>query len=162
MSKKSQYAEIGSISHGTMREEDLIPAFMDTLRALDRNKADALQEDNADVFEWLDGDTDEATDDQLEAASIFLNETLWNALDEYAPPYCYFGSHPGDGADYGFWPSMESIDEDARFEEGVIKIETGDEWPDDMDGIDYVAEVSDHGNVTLYDAKSKEEIWSVV
>lgn len=93
-----------------------------------------------------------------------------------------------DGADYGFWPSLDSLEEDARYLNGVIKVNEGDEWlrvdPDDsasyilVNGgpkghcdpdqhscdqpIDYVMSVSDHGNVTLYDARTRAIIWSIV
>ena len=47
--------------------------------------------------------------------------------------------------------------------QGVIKIDAGDEWPDPMDpSINYVMEVTDHGNVTLYGAHDHAEVWSCV
>lgn len=145
---------IGSISSGTMRPEDLIPVFLSTLEDLDPERAKQIREDkeNKLVFEWLD-DTD---NDKPEAADYLLDE-LFDALNEYAPPYFYFGSHPDDGADYGFWLS-EDFEQDF---EG-LKVKDTSEVPADYTG--EVLHVSDHGNPTLYDAENGKltEVWSLV
>jgi len=164
MAKQNETPGLGSVSSGTMRVQDLIPAFMGVLEQYAPEKAETLKDDHDEIFAWLDADEDEQDNepDVADDADIFLNESLWDALSELAPPFVYFGSNPGDGADYGFWPSIESIDEAARFQDGLIKVSAGDEWPEDLDGIDYVAEVNDHGNITLFDANTEEEIWSAV
>lgn len=144
---------IGSISHGTMREEDLIPAFMWALEQLDAERAKAIRADNQDVFERLEAG------EQADPDGCFLNETLFDALNELAPPYFYFGSHSGDGADYGFWLSEGAIEE---FD--GLRVSDTSEVPADYAG--EVLHVNDHGNVTLYakDEGSSElrEVWAIV
>ena len=39
----------------------------------------------------------------LEKAEEYLNEYLWDYMNQIAPDGFYFGAHPGDGSDYGFW-----------------------------------------------------------
>jgi hypothetical protein len=91
---------VGSVSSGTMREEDLIPAFEAVLDAAgagyDRPDAVArlLAGEGLAGAEWAE-------------VAWYLNEDLFGALCDIAPEGCYFGSHPGDGADYGFWPVEE-------------------------------------------------------
>ena len=84
----------GTIIAGTMRAEDLIPAFFDALEQLDPSDAEALR---VTYPHW---------DQDCEAAEYLL-ESLFDALNEHAPEGCVFGSHPGDGADFGFWEMEE-------------------------------------------------------
>ena len=151
---KFVYAAMGSVSNGTMREEDLIPDFVWTLKHL------AKQNDNQSHLTLCDEIEERMEEDDYyasEDASFDLNEGLFNALNEYALPYFYFGSHPGDGADYGFWLSE-------FFEDGFegLKVEDTSEVPNDYSG--EVLHVNDHGNMTLYAAQNGklEKIWGIV
>ena len=87
MSRK--IAEPGSISWGTLKTEDLIDSFFSELEMLDPEKY-------REVWEEYEG-----------MLSMFLNETLWDVMEEYAPEDCYFGANEGDGADFGYWKIME-------------------------------------------------------
>lgn len=90
--------DIGSISHGTMNLEDLIPTFTDELERLDENgsykdliaHARGIDFSKEDDWDWAD-----------------TTEELFDALNDFAPEGCYFGAHVGDGCDYGFWPCEE-------------------------------------------------------
>jgi hypothetical protein len=95
-----------TIIHGTARPQDLIPCFLGVLEHVhpsayaqiitgDWIPAYAMEDDSA---EWWDGD---------DCAAIL--EDLFQTLSEHAPEGTYFGSHPGDGSDYGFW-SVELLD----------------------------------------------------
>jgi hypothetical protein len=156
------YGSIGTISHATLRSKDLLTAFADELErlaALDAEEARAagaayegthmFRTDLIAAARSVDPDSDDAGE---------IINNLSDALNELAPPYCYFGAHAGDGADFGFWPDVESLEEDARDGDFVVKVNAGDDHPS---GYDYIMSVSDHGNVTLYGHDGKE-IWSVV
>ena len=82
----------GTVSHGTMRPEDLIPAFCDALEELgDLHSATHVRR------QWENGPLNDV--DAL--------DYLFDALDACAPAGYYFGAHPGDGSDYGFWEAEE-------------------------------------------------------
>jgi hypothetical protein len=153
------YADIGSISHGTMRPCDLLPTFADELRAL------AKQADNIDHIKLCDeaDAIDFDADDYDDEDASYTLEELFNALEEYALPYCYFGANEGDGSDFGFWPSIEAFENACRNGE-VLKVDDLSEAPERLpDDVEYVAVVSDHGNVTLYRPKLVyKSIWGVV
>ena len=91
---------VGTVSHATMRWEDLIPAFTDFLLMIGQGHVFSMKEcphqeqakrSLGDVY----ADLDEIT------------HSLFDAIDEYVPEGYYFGAHPGDGSDYGIWPVEE-------------------------------------------------------
>lgn len=106
----------GTISHGTMLMEDLIPDFLSAL--------DAIREDQSFA---VDSHTPEAIaqyaheDDALGAIERNMREpgyydsesaywdleSLFEMLDNRAPTGYYFGAHEGDGSDYGYWPIIQ-------------------------------------------------------
>ena len=165
--ERDQVADIGSISSGTMDERDLIPIFIFTLRELGHNDG-GLDEIEERIEREGYYDSEDAIYD--------LNEYLWEALNEHSPPFCYFGSHPGDGVDYGFWPFEDLLlgyDTDDYYED-VLRVADLSEVPNDATG--YVLLVNDHGNATLYEveiptipkpgfrkaSENLREIWSIV
>ena len=155
------YGNVGSISSGTMRTEDLIPDFLWELKRLAMaNKNQSHLDLVAEIQSRIDaGENDENDNPYWDSddASYDLNDSLFDALNEYALPYFYFGSHPGDGSDYGFWLSDE-----LEFEFEGLKVEDTSEVPDDYKG--EVLYVNDHGNMTLFSANKGEltEIWGIV
>ena len=159
------YGTIGTIIHGTLRSEDLLEVFADELERLARGcvhpgNAQTYQEIVADarmIVVQLENDPDDTVN--AGAAGECVSD-LMDALNEFAAPYCYFGTLEGDGADFGFWPDVESLESDVHSGD-VLKLNAGDEWPDNAIAYDYVMEVTDHGNVTLYTGAGKE-IWSCV
>ena len=42
-------------------------------------------------------------EETIEEKEMVLNEKIWEFMNEIAPKGYYFGSHPGDGSDFGFW-----------------------------------------------------------
>lgn len=85
-----------SVSHGTMRSQDLIPVFLDVIRNTPEYiqlmhivPSYAYEEKDS---EWWDNED-----------ALCLLESLFNTLDNYAPEGYHFGALPGDGSDYGYW-----------------------------------------------------------
>jgi hypothetical protein len=153
--REFKVARFGSVSSGTMRPEDLIPAFADELRSLGGKCATKYQR-LANI-----GRADEGAAYWDSEDPQWDLESLFSALEEHAPPFGYFGSSDGDGADYGFWPSWDAIN-DAVSDGSVLKINAGDERPDPFpEGVEYVLEVNDHGNASLY-ATDGSEVWGIV
>lgn len=78
----------GTISHGTLKLEDLISAFGPVLRDLAPAKwASLVVHQSSDLQEFV----------------IKLIDTL----DDLAPEGYYFGTIEGDGSDFGFWKEEE-------------------------------------------------------
>ena len=139
-----------------MQERDLIPTFLDELEyQVKTNKARGYLRKINQIRRAVDLDEDDSYF-HSEDASYDL-DYLFDALNDFAGPYFYFGSHPGDGADYGFWLT-EGIEEDF---DGVI---TSDLSEVDKAYRGEVLEVNDHGNTSLYVKTSRgfREVWAIV
>lgn len=110
------YANVGSVSHGTLRNVDLIQACtreLEWLTQAGRNdRSDEESQLIRDGYEWvsqnLDNDVDSQAPDHFCNGDEILGE-LSDALERYAPENCYFGMHVGDGSDIGFWPLEEGM-----------------------------------------------------
>jgi hypothetical protein len=100
-----------SVSHATMRPEDLIPRFEAVLEHAVFQAGVGLS-DNWDrpaiVAAFLEN-PDHVSRAGLEQVDYYV-EALFDELDHIAPEGCYFGASEGDGCDYGFWQSQEDDD----------------------------------------------------
>ena len=92
-------AKPGTVSHGTLRTEDLIETFLDFLEVMEHPKAEELREEYEDILK-----NEETKEEYLE---YLLNEDIWDAMQALEPDGYYFGAHPGDGADFGYWEIEE-------------------------------------------------------
>lgn len=142
-------ASLGSISHGTLRDEDLIDSFYSELEwhlgrngrffslpenFVERDRLNNLLGEVSDLCYDEEGNFNESED------SPGLIDSMMDALSVFAPPFCYFGAHEGDGSDFGFWPSFDQINELPLVEDSDGAISLGGEC----------RSVNDHGNVTVY------------
>jgi hypothetical protein len=148
---KHKNVNIGSVSSGTMRPEDLIPEFIYELR---RQKP--LSRGIRRELRSIEKEMEQEDFYEQDAASYAL-EYLFDTLDTFSPEGFYFGAHPGDGADYGFWLS-ESFVEDFD----GLKVDDLSEVPKGFTGS--VLQVNDHGNISLYSCwrGRLREQWAIV
>ena len=157
--------QLGSISTGTLRNQDLIPAMLNTLDTLvDKDTLESTYKnlECLELVEYWNGHsgevvcTDEDSDYWTSEEAMEDFDMLVDALQECCPAYVHFGSHEGDGADFGFWPDIDRLEADMqdseyRYEDQVL-------LPDE--GI--LVQISDHGNVTVMNMWTHEVYWECV
>ena len=97
----------GSISHGTMRPQDLIPRFLKVAESLGARFAIHKKTLHCALIAGENHSYWTSEESDLDLISLF------NALDDVAPAGHYFGAHPGDGSDYGFWPVEDDDSDDS-------------------------------------------------
>jgi len=150
-------AQFGSVSCGTMRAEDLIPRFaneLDYLAGNIRENFDLIMRASALL---MDDDCYYLDDEEVQDV---LNR-LFDALDNLAPPYAYFGAHPGDGSDYGFWLSDDLAE---NFDGWIIDDSQKGAGEPPANYCGEILHINDHGNTSLLvqqDGK-REIIWALV
>ena len=110
----------GTVISGTLRPQDLIPAFYSELQRVDpvATEGTSLSREMEAWEEFAGGaDTDPEHDDELV-------ETLTERLNAAAPEGVYFGAHPGDGADFGWWEN-EDDEPPVRCEQCGVDVDDG-------------------------------------
>ena len=97
----------GSISHGTLRAENLLPAFLFACEDFNPNAAARF---NSELIGWGFGHSMCGVWNRDEWPEGFDEDTAWeilddmiSALNDICPEGVYFGAHYGDGSDFGFW-----------------------------------------------------------
>lgn len=98
MCLNENYADL-TVSHGTMRCEDLRDSFLCFLRGV----KEVLDEEQTGRYLKFESLVKSGKFDEEDL------ESVWFLLEEIAPEDCYFGSHPGDGSDFGFWKIEEEF-----------------------------------------------------
>ena len=108
--------ELGTVSHGTLRPQDLAPAFANYALYIEIDVPQEL----IDAAEAIYNDTYEGED----AAEVLIE--LGDLIDNELPDFLRFGTHEGDGADWGVWGDEKYSEEliDALLE--VEKAREGD------------------------------------
>lgn len=110
-------SEPGSVSHATLRPEDLIPAF---LRHLDKLDPDAVQEfklANPNLMRAI-RDEENGTKSKwwMSQEAIYVMEDIFDLMEKYAPEGYTFTSHPGDASDFGYWKDDDVMDTEEALE----------------------------------------------
>ena len=143
--------QLGSISTGTLRTLDLLEAFASEAEA---RCGDMATKAVSTARIYLDPDA--IVDD--EQAQETLDELRF-LLEDSCPPFVYFGTLEGDGADFGFWADQNAIDDfiSEAIEADLITVtDTGDEYHNGT----YIAQLAhDTENVTVMDME-RNIIWS--
>jgi len=156
--------QLGSISHGTLRTQDLLPVFLETFMALGGNVPSDLEcGAYIEYLNWPNPATtacDEEDKFWESEDAMWDMEALTDGLNNLCPPFVYFGTLEGDGSDFGFWPDMDRLNEELQWERDHYP---DDSIPDALELEDYnvIVQVSDHGNVTMMDM-DRNVIWAVV
>lgn len=97
---KTYVPSIGTVSHGTLRNADLLPAFANELRQLEPTSSLVAEADAVALlaslgWQYSIWDMEETGD---------LVSALQDKLAELAPTGLTFGNTEGDGSDFGWWP----------------------------------------------------------
>lgn len=91
--------DLGTVSYGTMRNEDLMSSFEQEIKRLTTEESFRIIRRERKLWKkcgkfWKSDYVD----------------FLFEKLDFLAPEGCYFGATEGDGSDYGFW-KIEDMEE---------------------------------------------------
>lgn len=103
----------GSVSHGTLQLDDIFGAVERLLpkKLVQEYKSARYQDFVMSGWNPVHAKTFEEYEQEAQVVDLSRNsvmyEIIWDYLNSVAPEGYYFGSHPGDGSDIGFWPVEE-------------------------------------------------------
>jgi hypothetical protein len=171
--------DIGSISEGTLKTEDIGNNLIWHLDRIDLDTNDLntfnkLKKEFSAEIENLE-ESDNKYQDVNVISGVDLSEKLEYIFDEikeiaenYTPDYCYLGMSGCDGADFGVWPVSELFEDTRQGSyDGMVYRSTvhtnGVDEPVPDEYSHYLA-VNDHGNCTLWSRNGETwtECWAVV
>lgn len=101
-----------SLSNGTLNDRDLLLNYHNFLVDHYEGYANLEVYDDCELFvRFFELIGESSGNDHLivvskqsnDCLSYLMNELLPDLLNEIAPKECYFGSHPGNSSDLGFW-----------------------------------------------------------
>ena len=156
---------LGSISHGTLRHQDLIPTFISTLQKYGVDPYDELSTEAKSSSTFFDDhdywNSEQSTWDLEEL--ITKLESLANTV-ENTPMCLYFGTHEGDGSDFGFWFDEEQFDNAV---DGGLIVHKPSSWVANHDELVELGKTysclaigEKDGVLALYDLEDYSEIWN--
>lgn len=160
--------DIGSISEGTLKTEDIGNNLIWHMDRLDLDNTDLvlfkkLKKEFSEEIEHLE-ESEEEYSEKLE--NIF--DEIKEIADNYTPDYCYLRMHENDGADFGVWVVSELFEDTRQGSyDGMVYRSTvhtnGVDEPVPEEYSHYLA-VNDHGNCTLWsrDGETWKECWAIV
>jgi hypothetical protein len=93
--------EVGTVSHGTLRLQDLIPACLSVLKEISQEEYDLFILDYPEYSENEDSEFYESED------ALFMYDEVMETINQFCPERIYFGALEGDGSDIGFWQVQE-------------------------------------------------------
>jgi hypothetical protein len=147
---------IGSISHGTLRAQDLAEVL--------RFELSRMCYRNARLYEELDIIAHDEERDECYDFEV-IHDAI-DALNEFAPMFCYVGFHEGDLSDLGCWPDHDAIQSAIRDGDAINIADLSDLDSiaiSELHGANVAILVNDHGNTTVYELSVKAtRIWDCV
>jgi len=165
---KNATLDLGSISAGTCKAEDIADALIWHMDELD------LDTNDLNTFKRLKKEFAAAVENPngLHAwktvKALAWQDEITELAGNYTPDYCYLGMHAGDGADFGVWPDPDLFIPTAQggFDGSVYRSTTATNSVDEHVPAEYThyLAVNDHGNCTLWSRNGDTwtECWSIV
>ncbi len=106
---ESEFEHAGTLIHGTHRTQDLIPAFVAQIKLMApdcTHQSYVYTQRPQSAYHSATVIGDRATWWDSADAHDLMHD-LQDTLNELAPDGWYFGAHPGDGSDFGYWMHEE-------------------------------------------------------